>query len=207
MLKTIALAFAAAFIALPVFALPAGAAGLLDAPVSFTATRTVTIDGRTYTGRVYHQPGHERHEQRLGLMDTVFLLDGEAGEGYLVVPSVKTYVDFPFPPLLSALAAAQLEKSPIGEEVVDHVPTAKYRIADTAPDGTHGEGFAWVSRRGVLMKLQGTVTLPSGKKNKIAMQLADVKEVPLDRALFAPPAEMQELPFAALAPLLGTAMR
>jgi hypothetical protein len=124
-----------------------------------------------------------------------------------VVPSVKTYVDFPFPPLLSALAEAQLGTSPLGEEAVDHVPTTKYRLADTAPDGTRGEGFAWVSRRGVLMKLQGTVTLPNGHKTRIAMELSDVKETSLQSTLFAPPADMQALPFAALAPLLGGIIR
>ena len=186
------------------FALPAQASALLDAPISFSATRTVTIDGKPYTGLMFHEPGRERDEQRLGAMDVAFILDSQSSQGFLVVPSVKTYVTFPFPPMLSALVDAQMEKQkPVGEEPVDHIPTVKYRVEQTTSDGSHGEGFAWVSKRGVLMRLDGVVTSPSGHKTKIAMKLADLKEGPQQPELFAPPANMNELPFQALAPLLN----
>jgi hypothetical protein len=194
------------FVAL-VLALPAHAAGLLDAPFSYTATRTVTIDGQDYTGKMFHEPGRERHDQKLSGMDTDFILDGQSGQGFLVVPSVKTYVTFPFPPMLSALIDAQIQKQPVGDEVVDHVPVTKYRIEKTMPDGSHGEGFAWISKRGVLMKLDGVVTAAGGHKTKIAMRLANVQEGPQRPELFAPPVGMSELPFQALAPLLSGVLK
>ena len=186
------------------FALPAEASALLDAPISFSATRTVTIDGKPYTGPMFHEPGRERDEQRIGAMDMAFILDRQSSQGFLVVPSIKTYVAFPFPPMLSALVDAQMERQkPVGEEAVDHIPTIKYRLEQTTSDGSHGEGFVWVSKRGVVMRLDGVVTSPSGRKTKIAMKLADVKEGPQQSELFAPPANMNELPFQALAPLLN----
>jgi hypothetical protein len=188
-------------------AVPVRAAALLDAPISYSATRTVTIDGKPYTGAMFHEPGRERHEQKLGGMDADFILDGQSSQGFLVVPSVKTYVSFPFPPLLSALIDAEMEKTPVGDEVVDHIPTTKYRVDKTTSDGSHGEGFAWVSKRGVLMRLDGVVTSPGGHKTKIAMRLADVKEGPQKPELFAPPSDMNELPFQALAPLLGGVLK
>ena len=60
-----------------------------------------------------------------------------------------------------------------------------------------------MSKRGVLMRLDGIVTSPGGHKTKIAMKLADVKEGPQKPELFAAPSNMNELPFQALAPLLG----
>lgn len=192
----------AVFLALAL-ALPARAAALLDAPVSFSATRTVVVDGKTYTGPMFHEPGRERDDQRLGAMDLDFILDGPSSQGFLVAPSIKTYVSFPFPPLLSALIDAQMEKTPVGDEMIDHVPTTKYRVDKTTADGNHGEGFVWVSKRGVLMRLDGVVVAPGGHKTKIAMQLANVKEGPQRPELFAPPVGMNELPFQALAPLLG----
>ena len=187
-----------------ILALPAQASALLDAPISFSAMRTVTIDGRPYTGPMFHEPGRERDEQKLGAMDMAFILDSQSSQGFLVVPSVKTYVTFPFPPMLSALVDAEMEKQrPVGEDSVDHIPTTKYRVEKTTSDGTHGEGFVWVSKRGVLMRLDGVVTSPSGHKTKIAMKLADLKEGPQKPELFAPPVNMNELPFQALAPLLN----
>ena len=185
-------------------ALPARATALLDAPISFSAVRTVTIDGKPYTGAMFHAPGRERDEQRLGAMDVAFILDSQASQGFLVVPSVKTFVTFPFPPMLAALVDAQVEKQKaVGEETVDNIPTIKYRVEQTTSDGTHGEGFAWVSKRGVLMRLDGVVTSPSGRKTKIAMKLADFREGPQKPELFAAPVNMNELPFQALAPLLN----
>jgi hypothetical protein len=190
-----------------ILALPARAAALLDAPISFSATRTVIIDGKPYTGTEFHEPGRERDEQKLGAMDMAFILDGQSSQGFLVVPSIKTFVSFPFPPLLSALVDAEMETTPLADETVDHIPTTKYRVEKTTPDGSHGEGFVWVSKRGVLMRLDGVVTSPNGRKTKIAMHLADVKEGPQKPELFAPPVGMNELPFQALAPLLGGIMK
>jgi hypothetical protein len=187
-----------------VLAGPASAAGLLDAPVSFSAQRSVTVNGRTYIGPMYHVPGQERHEQALFGIQQVYILDDESGEGYLILPGLKTYIQYPFPPLLSALVDNDLAKKPLGEETIAGIPAAKYRVDHTAPDGTHGEGFAWISKRGVLMKLDGTMTAPGGHKTTIAMVLSDVKEGPQKPALFAAPQGMTELPLEALAPLFNS---
>ena len=182
---------------------PAWAADLLDAPVSFSATRTVTVNGKVYTGPMFHIPGRERHEQTLLGMQEVFLLDDQQSAAMLVMPALKTEVDFPFPPLMSSLLDASLAKTALGEEQVDEVPATKYRVDKTAPDGTRGEGFLWISRRGVLLKLDGTVTAPGGHRTAIQMALSDVKEAPQSPALFAPPSGFSKLPAEALAPLLG----
>ena len=195
------------FLLVPFFALLAGptrAADLLDAPVSFSATRTVTVNGKVYTGPMFHVAGHERHEQTLLGMQEVFLLDHQQDAAVLVMPALKTEVDFPFPPLLISLLDPSLAKSAaLGEEEVDGIPATKYRVDKTAPDGTRGEGFLWISRRGVLLKLDGTVTAPGGHRTAITMALSDVKEAPQSPALFMPPAGLSKLPAEALAPLLG----
>lgn len=182
---------------------PTRAADLLDAPVSFSATRTVTVNGKVYTGPMFHVPGRERHEQTLLGMQEVFLLDDQQGAAMLVMPALKTEVDFPFPPLMTSLLDSSLAKTALGEEQVDEVPATKYRVDKTAPDGTRGEGFLWISRRGVLLKLDGTVTAPGGHRTAIQMALSDVKEAPQSPALFAPPSGFSKLPAEALAPLLG----
>ncbi len=182
---------------------PASAAGLLDAPISFTAQRSVTVNGQTYVGPMFHVPGQERHEQTLMGMPQVYILDDESGDGYMILPGLKTYIKFPFPPLLSALVDGDIQKQPRGDEIVSGIPTTKYRLDHNSPDGMHGEGFAWVSKRGVLMKLDGTMTAPGGHKTKVALILSDLKEGPQKPSLFAPPRDMNQLPIEALAPLIG----
>src|SRR5665213_1023316 len=70
---------------------PAAHAAMLgDASVPFRAERTVTVDGRSYSGRVFHVPGHQRHDQDLLGMHEVFLLDTKAAQGIVILPSVRT---------------------------------------------------------------------------------------------------------------------
>ena len=179
------------------------AAALLDAPVSYSATRNVTVDGKLYTGPMYHEPGRERHEQVMLGMQEIFLLDQNQGAGSLILPALKTMVAFPFPPLLATLLDPSLTKSPEGEETIAGVPATRYRIDRTAPDGTRGNGFLWISRRGVLMKLAGTVTAPGGHRTVIDMVLSGFQEAPQNPDLFVTPTGLAKLPAEALAPLLG----
>lgn len=188
-------------------AAPAGATGLLDAPLSYSATRTVTVNGRPYSGPIFHVPGRERHEQVLLGMQEVFILDDSQGAGVLVLPGLKTMVEFQFPPLLSALVDPALRKEALSEETIDGVAATKYRVTKTAPDGMRGEGFLWISRRGILMKLAGSVTAPGGHRTNIDMVLSGLKEGPQKPELFAPPQGMNKLPADALAPLLGVTLQ
>jgi len=182
---------------------PAGAAGLLDARVAFSAERTVTVNGRSYTGTLYHTAGRERHEQDLFGLHEVFILDAASAQGWLVVPGLKTYLEFPFPPVMAALADAGLEKTAVGEEAINGIPTTKYRVSRTAPDGTSAKGFLWLSRRGVLMKLDGTITRPGGNTLALGMELRGLKEGPQNPQLFVLPPGLTRLPVEALAPQLS----
>jgi hypothetical protein len=182
--------------------MPAGgawAAMLGDAALSYSALRTVTVDGRSYTGTVFHVPGHERHEQEIAGIPEVILLDASAKKGALLLPGIKAYVDFAFPPLLAELDDPDLRHAPLGQETVNGVRTTKYRIDHTAADGSHARGFAWVSAQGVLMRIEGTF-IPYGAANgtAISMELAQLTPGPQDRRLFELPAGLLSLPSAAL---------
>jgi len=176
-----------------------------DASVPFRAQRTVTIDGRSYSGPLFHSPGHQRHEQDMFGMREVFLLDTRAVTGLLVLPAVHTYVEFPFPPLMAELDSPDLVRSPMGEETVANVRTTRYRVDHVASDGSRARGFLWVSRSGILMKLDIAVTRAhGGKPMAITMQLTHVETGPVDPSLFTLPDGFMRLPPGALEPLLGS---
>ena len=182
----------------------ARAALLGDASVSYRAERTVTVNGRSYTGTVFHRPGHDRHEQEIAGIAEVFLLDAAATRGYLVLPGLKSYVEFDFPRLMAELGDRRLRRSPVGQETVNGVRTTKYRVDYTAEDGMHARGFAWVSGQGVLMRLDGTVTREgSARTTAISMELDHVEIGPQDPSLFELPTGFYKLPTSALTSLLG----
>ncbi len=180
-------------------------AGLLgDAAVAYSAERTVVLDGRTYTGTVFHIPGRDRDEQDIQGIAEVIILDAAAKQGFLFLPMLKTYVTFAFPPLLAELGDPALRRSPVGQEVVNGVRTTKYRIDHVAADGSRARGFAWVSARGVLMRLDGTITRAhGGRPMQLRMELANLAIGPQDPALFQLPPGLVQLPSGMLQALLS----
>jgi hypothetical protein len=184
--------------------LPASAQVLGDARVAFSADRALTVDGRTFQGRVYHTPGRQRHEQMLEGVQQVVLLRADRGEGWLVLPSLHSYVEFRFPQALAELSDPSLRGTPVGQESISGMTTTKYRVEHTARDGTSVDGWMWVTREGIVMKLDGTVRPRSGKPTPFTMQLSNVRIGPQDMAMFDLPQGYVKLPSNALQPLLGS---
>ncbi|MBV9554746.1 MAG: hypothetical protein JO032_18335 [Alphaproteobacteria bacterium] len=187
-------------------ALPASAATLSEAKIGFSADRTLVIDGRTYSGRLWTMPGKERHEQNLNGIPAVFVLHDDTPLAALVLPQLHTVVEFPLPPELRLLAVPRLTRKPIGHETVGGVETTKYAIDETVPEG-HGEGFLWLSDSGIPMKLDGIFTRPSGRSGHVHWELSHVHLGPQPAALFEPPRDFAKLPAEAVAPLLGLRLK
>src|SRR5690349_6374384 len=144
--------FLALLLALP---LPAAAQLLGDARVGFTAERTVVVNDRTFQGRVWSMPGKQRHEQDIEGIPQVILLRGD-GRGWLVLPGMKSYVEFGYAPVIAELGDPAAIGPKVGEETVGGVRTSKHRIEHAARDGTFIDGWLWRSAEGIVMKLDGT---------------------------------------------------
>jgi hypothetical protein len=184
----------------------AGAATLGEARIGFSADRTLVIDGRTYDGKIWTMPGKERHEQVISGFHPVFLLRSDAPLGEIVVPQLKTVVEFAIPPELRVVALPVLKKHPAGEETVNGIGCTKYLIDETVPQG-HAVGTLWLSRDGIPMKLAGTFTKTSGKAANVRWELTHVKIGPQPAALFEAPQGFSKLPPEAIAPLLGLRLK
>jgi hypothetical protein len=191
----------AVLLALP---LPAAAQLLGDARVGFTADRTVVVNDRTFQGRVWSMPGKQRHEQDIEGIPQVILLRGD-GRGWLVLPGMKSYVEFGYATVLAELGDPAAVGTPVGKETVGGVRTTKYQIEHTARDGTLIDGWVWRSDEGIVMKLDGTATPKrgTGKPMQIKMSLSNVRTGPQQASLFDLPQGLVKLPSGALQPLIG----
>ena len=178
-------------------------ASLLGTPLSYSAVREVTVDGRPYTGKVFHVAGRERDEQNIFGIPEVFIVNGASDRGWLIVPMMRTFVEFSFTPVMVKLADPALKKTRVADDDVDGVPATKYYVNTTSSDGTIARGFLWYSRRGVLLKLQGVVVSAHGHRTTVAMRLSHIEEGPQNQSLVSVPAGLTRLPADALMPLLG----
>ena len=191
------------------FAVPeaTNAAIVGDASVPYSANLTVTVDGKTYRGKVFHTPGKQRHDVDINGIPFTFILDIENRSGAIVLPALKAYVDFPLPPLLRGLDRRRLERHAVGEERIDGLRATKYRVDYTASDGVRGDGFIWLSRENILLALDGRILRPRHRPMTVSMHLADLSLAPQPESLFAIPKGLREIPYDALALLLNMRLK
>jgi hypothetical protein len=182
------------------------AATLGEAQIGFTADRTLVIDGRTYQGKIWAMPGKERHEQAIQSFRPIFLLRADSPLGEIVLPQLKTIVQFALPPELRILGTSDLKKHPVGQENVNGIATTKYAIDDDVPEG-HATGTLWLSRDGIPMRLDGSLAKQNGKVSTVRWELSHVRIGPQPAALFEAPQGFSKLPPEAIAPLLGLKLK
>ncbi len=188
--------------------LPAAAvAGTLgEAQVGFSADRTLVINGRSYQGKIWTMPGEERHEQAIEAFRPIFLLHAGSPLGEVVLPQLKTIVEFVMPPELRLLGSPDLKKHPLGPDTVNGIATTRYAIDETIPEG-HAVGTLWLSRDGIPMKLLGTFAGKKGKAATVRWELSHVRIGPQPAVLFEEPHGYSKLPAEAVAPLLGLKLK
>jgi hypothetical protein len=182
------------------------AATLGEAQIGFTADRTLVIDGRSYQGKIWAMPGKERHEQAIQAFRPIFLLRTGNPIGEIVLPQLKTIVQFKLPPELRILGTSDLKKHQIGQETVNGIATTKYAIDESMPEG-RATGTLWLSRDGIPMRLDGSFTGQKGKVSTIRWELSHVSIGPQAAALFEAPEGFSRLPPEAIAPLLGLKLK
>ncbi len=184
----------------------AQAATLGEAQIGFTADRTLVIDGRTYQGKIWAMPGKERHEQAIQSFRPIFLLRADSPLGQIVLPQLKTIVQFALPPELRILVTSELKKRAVGQENINGIATTKYAIDDNVPEG-HAAGTLWLSRDGIPMRLDGSLAKQNGKVSTVRWELSHVRIGPQPAALFETPQGFSKLPPEAIAPLLGLKLK
>jgi hypothetical protein len=184
----------------------ARAATLGEAQIGFTADRSLVIDGRSYQGKIWAMPGKERHEQAIQSFRPIFLLRTSSPLGEIVLPQLKTIVQFKLPPEAHLLVTSELKKRPVGQETVNGIATTKYAIDESVPEG-HATGTLWLSRDGIPMRLDGSFTAQNGKVSTLRWELSHVRIGPQSAALFEAPQGFSKLPPEAIAPLLGLKLK
>lgn len=164
---------------------------LLDAPVAYTASFTVSSDKGTYRGTVWHAPGRERRDFDTAGGGQAVLLRRDTGAAYLLKPSGRWYVGLALDAaagLAGGLHAMAVTRTRVGEETVAGTRATRYRIDATTPKGGRFRGDAWISSDGILVKAEGDVTTPGGRTMPVATALSGIKRGRVEEKRFELPA-------------------
>ena len=174
-----------------------------DSGVAYRADRVLSVNGQHFDGALYAMPGFQRHEQTVGGIQQVAIFNLAQGRGYYIVPSVRTYIDFPIDLAVRELAKPDVLGAPLGTEREGGLATTKYRVEHRASDGTRIEGFVWLAANGIPMRGEGAVIETGGKRTPVSWRLSNLRIEPQDPGLFQPPGDFYRLPAAALPGILG----
>jgi hypothetical protein len=188
--------------ALVAVTMPARAAMIGDADISFHATRTVLFKGRTYTGPVWAVPGKQRHEQTINGFRLVVILRTDTGTATAILPDLNVYASFPMSRELDLESLGE----PVSHGIVAGLPAAKYRLEHEESDGTGADGWLWVGPHHLLLKIDGDYRTAGGNTVPVTASLSHIERGPQDPSLFEIPGNMTALPVEALAPFLGFKM-
>lgn len=173
-----------------------------DARVGFSAERVLVIDGQNYSGKMWHMPGEQRHEQALSGLRPVFILRAGSAVADAILPQLHTVVEFAVPKELSLLGDPNLLRQPVGEETVNDIATTKYAVDENSPSG-RATGVLWLSQDGIPMRCDAKFVVKNGKASTIHWELRHVEIGRQDAALFEVPQGYAKLSPEAAAPLLG----
>jgi hypothetical protein len=200
-MRVVLLAAIAATIA-SMIAGPARAGTLGDPQIGFTAERVLVVDGRSYIGRMWNNPGQQRHEQALPSLNPVFVLHADSSMADVLFPQLHTAVEFALPKVLSVLGQLNLLGKAVGHENINGITTTKYAVDRVIPEG-HLTGILWLSHDGIPMRCDGGYTNRKGKILTVHWELRDVQLGEQDAKLFEVPPGYTKLPPEAVATLLG----
>jgi hypothetical protein len=181
----------------------AASAGTLGDPqIGFSAERVLVFNGQSFVGRMWNMPGEQRHEQLLPMAKPVFILHADSAVGEVLLPNLRTTVEFVLPRALGALGKPDLLGSPVGSESVNGIATTKYAVDKAIPEG-HLNGAIWLSRDGIPMRCDGRFTARGGRVSTVHWELRRVRIGRQDPALFEVPPGYTKLPPEAAAILMG----
>jgi hypothetical protein len=173
-----------------------------DPQVGFTAERVLVFDGRSYIGRMWNNPGEQRHEQALPSLDPVFILHADSSIADVLLPRLHTAVEFDLPKVLAVLGQPNLLGKAVGQDNVNGITTTKYEVDKVIPEG-HLTGALWLSRDGIPMRCDGSYTNRKGKIATVHWELRNVQVGYQNTKLFEVPPGYTKLPPEAAATLLG----
>ena len=185
-----------------IIAAPLPAETLGDPRVGFTAERVLVFDGRSYIGRMWNNPGEQRHEQALPSLDPVFILRAGSSIADVLLTRLHTAVEFDLPKVLTVLGQPNLLGKAVGQDNVNGITTTKYEVDKVIPEGRL-TGALWLSRDGIPMRCEGSYTNRKGKISTVHWELRNVHIGVQNADLFEVPPGYTKLPAEAASILLG----
>ena len=169
---------------------PVQAVGLPEPKADFSADSVLQTTALQVTSKVFYSPGMERREHRTPAGTQIIIVRHDKKLIWVLLPEQKRYIETALPETQAVAGnlppGSKVDKSKIGAEVVNGVPTDKYRVAITQPGGATLKGIMWTSPDDIIVKMQVN-TAARGSNMDLRLELRNLQRGKQDPQLFAIP--------------------
>jgi outer membrane lipoprotein-sorting protein len=174
---------AASLVLLAAFAGAASAAGFAEPKVEYSADNYVTAeDGKEVKFKMYQAPDRQRMDfDEGGKQSMIFRPDKKVS--WIVMPEQKMYLEMSLEDGKAKgpgtrtrdMSDCSVTQKPSGKEVVNGVDTTRSDVDVSCPDGAKYTGKVWMSKEGIMVKMDATAKDGSGTKGRVRMELKNLK--------------------------------
>ncbi|MEE4362192.1 MAG: hypothetical protein V2I63_11805 [Pseudomonadales bacterium] len=153
--------------------------------VSFRARARLETANEKIDDVIYYSPGRIRDELTVAGQDAVTIRRVDQGTVWMLLPQ-GMYMEFAVDEENDRIQDYELiERSVVGEEVVNGMPTTKYKTIYQTKEGKLG-GFTWVTDDGIAVKAF-MISESQGEKTAVRFEITELTRGDQDLALFEIP--------------------
>jgi Domain of unknown function (DUF4412) len=159
--------------------------------VEYSADQSMETAETTMSGKVYVTPVKERREMNISGETMTMIMRRDKKIAWTLMPSEQMYMEMAFDQAKSQtenLDNFKIETTPMGTETINGVNCDKSKVIMTnLKDGSKMGGFWWVSKDGIVMKMD-MIAKEKNEKMRMKLELSNVKVGKQNASLFEIPA-------------------
>lgn len=151
--------------------------------VDYSADTAMEMESHSMKGKIYYTPGKQRQEMG-GAEGMTTILRRDKQVVWMLMGDM--YMEMPLDQSEDPMEGMDVQQTVLGEEVVNGVKTTKSKVIGTMKDGRKFGGFFWTTKDDIAVKMD--LLMKEGeKKDRIVMELTNLKVGKQDPKLFEPP--------------------
>lgn len=159
--------------------------------VDYSADQTMETSDVTMSGKVYSSTNKERREMNVSGENMIMIMRRDKQTAWTLIPSERMYMEVSTKEIKEQkdnLDNYKIETTVIGSETVNGVPCEKSKVIMTnKSDGSKMGGFWWVTKDGIVMKMD-MISKDKDEKLRMKIELSNLKIGKQSPALFEIPA-------------------
>jgi hypothetical protein len=169
----------------------------------FSADAQIETEENQMTSKVYYKPGMVRDEMNTGGMQMVTIQRFDEGKVWILMGQ-GMYMESKAGQSDQAPEYKLIERSVVGKEDINGMPTTKYKTVYEGKDGRFG-GFTWFTDDNIAVK-GFMISETKGEKQRIKWTMSNVQRGNQPDSLFQLPAGAKPMGIASMMSGMGGAM-